>query len=183
MPKGGRKLGSREPLGPRFWEKVQKTDGCWNWTGCVSGPEGKYGGINILGKKQKAHRVSYELNVGPIPGGLCVLHKCDNPKCVRPDHLFLGTKKDNSQDCIKKGRRNFQTNPNFGDRFRGNNSFVAKLTDARVIELRDRHKRGESYRGLARTEGVHHKTVRMAVTGKTWGHVKSGAFHDYFGRI
>jgi hypothetical protein len=86
----------------RFWAKVDKTTDCWLWTG------GKhrqgYGQISIARKMALAHRVSYELEVGPIPPGMSVLHKCDVPGCVRPDHLFTGTQKDNMADCARKGR-------------------------------------------------------------------------------
>jgi hypothetical protein len=91
----------------RFWAKVQKGDGCWLWTGGKfrrgygafkrRGPDGRF-------QQQKAHRVSYEWLVGPVPDGLCVLHTCDNPPCVNPAHLFLGTNLDNSEDRRVKGR-------------------------------------------------------------------------------
>ena len=86
----------------RFWSFVSKSNKCWEWSGgiCSTGR-----GIFWLNNSTpKAHRVSWVLHYGVIPGKLCVLHKCDNGKCVRPDHLFLGTLKDNTQDMIKKGR-------------------------------------------------------------------------------
>ena len=86
----------------RFWQKVDKTDGCWEWTGCKK--RHGYGKFFADGKDCFAHRWSYEAHNGPIPPGLFVCHKCDNPRCVRPDHLFVGTAKDNTQDCLKKGR-------------------------------------------------------------------------------
>lgn len=95
----------RTPLEERFWLYVQKSDGCWNWTGGLSSK-----GYAILkgeggdGKRLQSSRVSWEIHNGPIPPGLFVCHRCDNPKCVRPDHLFLGTQTDNMQDCIRKGR-------------------------------------------------------------------------------
>ena len=89
----------------RFWSKVQKTDGCWLWTGSRnrtwaygrfrSGP----GRRSVL-----AHRFAWELVHGPIPGGLFVCHHCDNPSCVNPEHLFLGTHTDNMRDMVNKGR-------------------------------------------------------------------------------
>lgn len=93
-------------LADRFWLKVQKGSGCWLWTG---GKHGRgYGGLHCGGKVFRkylqAHRVSWELHHGPIPDGLWVLHKCDNPICVNPDHLFLGTRQDNMGDCAAKGR-------------------------------------------------------------------------------
>lgn len=91
----------------RFWDKVNKTDDCWNWTGAVI--NSGYGTffiakVNGVSRLKLAHRVAWELANGPIPEGLFVLHRCDNRRCVRPDHLFLGTAKDNTHDAMRKGR-------------------------------------------------------------------------------
>lgn len=89
----------------RFWAKVQKTDKCWLWTGFLS--KKGYGSIGLGGRGTKrvfAHRFSYELHKGAIPDGLVVMHSCDNPRCVNPDHLSVGTHKDNTQDMVVKGR-------------------------------------------------------------------------------
>lgn len=90
------------PLIDRFFKYIQETGGCWNW---MSGriPTG-YGYLTLRGKNVYAHRLSWTIFFGPIPEGLCVLHRCDNPSCVRPDHLFLGTLSDNSIDMWRKGR-------------------------------------------------------------------------------
>jgi hypothetical protein len=89
----------------RFWSKVKKTDNCWEWQACKN--EHGYGILNIgkrgLGKI-RAHRLSFIIHKGEIPESLLVCHRCDNPTCVNPEHLFLGTQKDNTQDMIKKGR-------------------------------------------------------------------------------
>ncbi len=87
----------------RFWTKVRKSDGCWEWTGSGNGIQG-YGQVRIAGKCIQAHRRSWEMEFGPIPDGLFVLHRCDNRPCVRPSHLFLGTLSDNMHDCSRKGR-------------------------------------------------------------------------------
>jgi hypothetical protein len=90
----------------RFWEKVRRVDGdgCWEWTAGVDGA-GYPQLFNAPGKKPlRAHRFSYEINVGPIPEGMYVCHNCDNPRCVRPDHLFIGTHQDNIRDAKEKGR-------------------------------------------------------------------------------
>lgn len=87
-------------LATRFWAKVEKGDGCWNWTAAnVRG----YGRISINNRMFRAHRVSYEMHRGPIPEGLEICHRCDNPRCVRPDHLFVGTRSDNIRDRVAKG--------------------------------------------------------------------------------
>lgn len=96
------------PVSERFWDKVDKSADCWLWTSAKNmdgygemlvgrGSNGRY-------KWERAHRMSYRLAIGPIPKGLWVLHRCDNPPCVRPDHLFLGTAADNAHDRDAKGR-------------------------------------------------------------------------------
>ncbi len=90
------------PMHQRFWRYVSKSNGCWDWSGCLA-PNG-YGRLQVDGKCKDAHRVSWELHNGQVPHGLHVLHRCDNRKCVRPDHLFLGTHRENMEDMKRKGR-------------------------------------------------------------------------------
>lgn len=95
----------------RFWKYVNKTEGCWFWTG---GLTKGYGQTNVP-KHTYAHRFSWQIHKGPIPAGQCVLHHCDTPRCVRPDHLFLGTDGDNTRDRIKKGRGHIRLITAFGE--------------------------------------------------------------------
>lgn len=94
-----------EEFAQYFWKRVDKSPhpkGCWLWTGSKN--RQGYGETMFRKRHLRANRVAYELANGPIPEGLMVLHSCDNPPCVNPDHLFLGTGTDNMQDCIRKGR-------------------------------------------------------------------------------
>jgi hypothetical protein len=96
------------PLAKRFWDKVKAGSGCWEWQGALQ-PNG-YGKIRGDDSHDYrhvgAHRVSWELHYGPIDVGRLVCHTCDNPRCVRPEHLFLGSPQDNQRDCVAKGRHN-----------------------------------------------------------------------------
>lgn len=90
-------------LKERFYSKVSVSDGCWEWIGSINGCG--YGSIKHQGKTLGSHRVSYELHKGEIPAGMHVMHKCDNPSCVNPDHLLIGTHADNMRDMYLKNRR------------------------------------------------------------------------------
>jgi len=122
-----------------FFSNVKTTDssGCWEWTGTkVCG----YGHFRSNGKTMRAHRVSWVIHNGEIPhrdsyNGMCVLHKCDNPACVNPEHLFLGTDKDNVRDMIAKGRNHFNKPPTL----RGEHNGIHKLTCEQVKEIRDKY--------------------------------------------
>lgn len=93
-------------IADRFWPRVQKSDGCWLWTGGNTAVG--YGKMWVKGRQQMAHRVGYELQVGPIPDGKLVLHRCDTPACVRGEHLFIGTPLENARDMLAKGRAYWQ---------------------------------------------------------------------------
>lgn len=148
-----------ENLRSRFEPKVlRSTDGgCWTWIG--AGATGKeYGIISFNRGTIKAHRASYMLNVGPIPPGMRVLHKCDNPACVNPDHLFLGTQADNMSDMWAKNRH-----PPTG--LRGERNPSAKLTVSSVRFIRSSNMSCDQ---LAMTLGVSVSTVRAAKNGVSW---------------
>jgi hypothetical protein len=153
--------------GDRFWNKVQRVgDGCWEWT--ATRDSDGYGRILVGSRSDgtrqnaRAHRVSYLLNCGSIPSGMEVLHKCDNPPCVRPDHLFLGTVDDNMKDMVAKKRAANQA---------GERNGFAKLTEDAVTAIRLAARDGESRGALARAYHVSESCIRAIVTNKRWAHV------------
>lgn len=155
------KARKRRPLSERFWEKVSRTRGCWLWKGAASS-YGHMGGGD--GRTLDAHRVAWELAHGPIPTGLWVLHRCDNPKCVNPSHLFLGTRSDNMRDAFEKGRGAIPRH--YGAEVKG-----AKLTDERVREIRLLACSGMSQSELARRFGVCQTNISRILKRKAWAHV------------
>ena len=126
----------------RFWNKVKKSDKCWLWKGSTNGNRAVF---TISGKTHPASRIAYLITKGPIPEGLQVCHHCDNGRCVNPDHLFLGTHKENTQDMINKGRHWVQS---------GDKHYKAKLTDVQISELRTEAASGIPRSELVRKYGV-----------------------------
>ncbi len=144
----------RAPLSETFWAKVQKTDGCWLWTAGTN----KHGYGKYL--QTSAHRASWEIHFGAIPSNLCVLHRCDNPPCVRPEHLFLGTDADNMTDRLAKGRYD-----------RGEDHPMALLTERCVKEIRSLYSSGaHTLMSLAIQYGVAQSTIHAVVKRKVWKH-------------
>lgn len=172
-----------EQTSHRFWSKVDKDGECWLWTASL-GTTG-YGQIGHRGKMVKAHRVAWELTNGPIPNGMYVCHQCDNPPCVRPDHLFLGSPAANTKDMVDKGRAGATLHPERvprGDRHgahthpekmaRGERHPNTHLTATDVIAIRARFANGEVQQAIADDYGVCRATVQNIAKRKAWGHVR-----------
>ena len=150
----------------RFWKKVNRAgpDDCWEWNAGKIGPG--YGIFFVSPDRPRvgAHVYSYELNIGRIPRGKCVLHECDNRGCVNPNHLFLGTKLDNMIDKIKKGRSN---------NIKGSQFPNAKITEDDVVEMRRLFNIGElNTVELGLKYGISSANVGLIVKYKAWKHVK-----------
>jgi hypothetical protein len=174
--------GNTTPLAMRFWPKVQKSDGCWLWTGARSG---EYGSVYVGGGTQHAHRAAYELTYGRVAAGVEVCHTCDTPLCVRPDHLFLGTHSENMQDMVSKGRHVAQAQREAlprGDQHytrrkphlvrRGEQAPTVKVTAGLVTEIRSRYQAGGiTQRALAAEYGVALSTICRIVKRDSWQHV------------
>lgn len=160
-------LSEIERLEERFWNKVcrESDSGCWIWTGPKD--EHGYGRFSIFRVPRKASRIAWNLKHGDIPEGVCVLHRCDNPSCVNPEHLFLGTRRDNSLDMATKKRHPWCR----GIVKRGEDHPNAILTDALITKIRDLRAGGHSQRGIARAVGVSHTTIRRILSGESWRHV------------
>lgn len=149
----------------RLWSKICLGDGgpgCWEWTGAKS--DG-YGSLRVSSGGTSAalyaHRLAYEWLRGLIPDGLCVLHHCDNPSCCNPDHLFLGTRTENSADMARKNRSTF-----------GERNPQARLTEKDIREILRRHSAGESQAGLGREFGVSGSHINGIVHRRFWKHVR-----------
>lgn len=167
----------------RFWSKVNTTAECWTWHGArnIQG----YGQFSVEGRMRLAHRVSEEMARGALPSGLCVLHHCDNPPCVRPDHLFRGTRADNMRDMVAKGRYYGWTTPDrvpHGDNHysrrspeamsRGEHHYGAKLTEADVQSIRLRYaKGGITQKTLAAEYGVGRVAILKVIHRYNWKHI------------
>jgi hypothetical protein len=169
----------------RFWAKVDKRgpDECWPW---AAGRNAKgYGYFHIGGERARsvversAHRASWVLARGPIPDGLYVLHRCDNPPCVNPAHLFLGTHLDNIQDMKAKGRaaRGERSAARLHPerRARGEKASGAKITEAQVRAIRREHAAGATARAIAPRYGLHETSVGQIVRRQSWAHVEDDA--------
>ncbi len=147
-------------LRERFNAKVDRTstpEGCWNWTGALQHGYGEirreYPDVGIA----RATHVAWAFEHGPVPIGIILCHRCDNPRCVRVEHLFLGTAADNSADAVAKGRTN-----------QGMEHHSHKLEPWMIIEIRRRYAHGEGATALGREFGVRHPSILDIVNHKTW---------------
>ncbi len=166
-------MGVRKPP-EAFWDRATPAPcprpglgDCLTWTGSIR-KGGAYGQVWWHGRMHGAHRIAWTLAKGPIPAALWVLHSCDNPPCVNPDHLWLGTASDNALDRSKKGRngRGF-TRPGLV----GSAHPHAKMTEAKVVDLRARRSAGENRLAVADAFGIAPVTVDAIYSGRLWKHV------------
>jgi len=158
-----RKTGTLSEESEIFWSRVHKGRTCWEWQ--AGRTSAGYGLIYFQGSRQLAHRVAWQLEYGPIPEGRCVCHHCDNPRCVRPDHLFVGTHKDNMNDMHHKGRA--------GDhrwwRQPGRRHHKAKITQQQASEIRLLYATTDkTQRQLASQYGVSQAAIWHVLHGKSW---------------
>ena len=163
----------------RFWKKVDKSGGpnaCWFWTAFRN--KLGYGMFNAWGRTHGAHRVAWRLTFGPIPDGMLVCHSCDNPSCVNPSHLWLGTNADNVRDAARKGRmasgddQYFRKHPELGPHCKGERNGRSKLTDLEVLEIRRIHaETGATCVSLAHTYSVSAVAISQIVRRVHWKHL------------
>ena len=156
-----------KPTAERLFSWVTKTDTCWLWIGRRN--NNGYGliGMRVTSMKWRtdlAHRVSWSIVNGPIPAKMCILHRCDTPLCVRPDHLFLGTQQENLADMRLKGRARYGVSL-------GESHPRAKLKETDVIIIRQRASAGESGASIARSFNMDQYTIRDVINRSHWKHV------------
>lgn len=151
----------------RFWEKVQKTDTCWIWTGgTFKFGHGRFW-VKALNNGHYTHRIAFFLKYGHLPKPpQCILHNCpggDNPRCVNPDHLWIGTRADNNQDKASKGR---------AWSHQGEDNKCAILTEKQVLEIKEKYATGAfTQTELGKLYGVSQSNVYLIVSGKNWAHL------------
>lgn len=149
----------------RFWNKVEKGtgDACWNWIGAHNSKG--YGTVQVYGRSYYVHRFAYELLKGPIPEGKVVMHSCDNPSCVNPKHLVMGTQLDNMRDKVAKGRHRA---PGPGHPLAREQNPAAQLSARQVASIRKKQKAGKSYRQLAEEFRVSKSQIARIINNQAW---------------
>lgn len=147
----------------RFWAKVNKSspNECWEWQGARN-TDG-YGRYSVSSKILSSHRIAYTLEYGSTPAEMLVCHKCDNPPCCNPNHLFLGTYMDNNSDCSLKGR--YQSRP------KGSGNYAAKLNERNIIDIRRVASEGLAQRKIASLYNVSPSLISRILSGEDWKHV------------
>jgi hypothetical protein len=146
----------------RIFQRIRVTETeCWEYTRGIG--SGGYGIVSVNDKAIGAHKLAYLLRRGPVPKGMCVLHECDNRKCINPDHLFLGTKGVNNRDRKQKGRN---------DDRRGRKNYMVKLTENQVHEIRNLASgSGLSQREIGKRFGICQQQVCEIARRKAWVHL------------
>jgi HNH endonuclease len=164
----------------RFEKRVSKGESCWLWAGATNTRYGVLPMRKADGIKwglEYAHRLSWEFENGPVPSGLFVCHHCDVPLCVRPDHLFLGTTKENGQDMARKKRDGRRNHPEkYIGKARGERNARSKLTEEMVHTIRRRLIAGERGDYIANDLGIHRARVTEVKIGKAWGWLNTPGF-------
>jgi hypothetical protein len=151
-----------------FWGKVKKIEGaCWEWQGWRD--KDGYGRISVKDRPMRTHRFAYELSKGPIPEGMCVCHSCDNPPCCNPNHFWLGTSPQNTEDSKNKGRKKLLA-------VRGEDHHFAFLSNDDVLKLRLLRSRGWRVTDLAEIFCMSKQMVSDATLGKKWSHLQTFPF-------
>ena len=147
-----------------FWTHIRRTDTCWIWTGLKN--EKGYGVVGQYGKRWRAHRLMWTIHFNcQIPPGLQVLHSCDNPSCVNPDHLFLGTNLHNRQDMVAKQRQ-----------AKGEKVVGSKLVTDQIVRIRSIWNDSQMTQSqIAALFNVHQSTISLIVRTKRWQHVTATA--------
>ena len=164
MPKG---VYQRPAIKDRFWAKVHKTEGCWEWTGARFQHGLPYGMFQMNGRPHLAHRVAWELTFDKPEAN--VLHHCDNPPCVKPEHLFEGTLADNSADMVAKGRQ--RPGNTVRTAVRGETHGRARLTEQQVREIRNKRADGVPVKQITEEYGIARSTVWFITSKRRWAHV------------
>lgn len=146
----------------QFWAKVTTTEGCWEWSGALSH------GYGVFAGGHGAHRLSYSMAYGEIPGGLDVCHRCDNPKCVRPSHLFLGTQLENTTDAVNKGRMAYGTRNAWFTQPEAMRRRKTRrtLTQAEVEDVRLRLNAGQSQQQIAVAYDCTRSAISLIANGR-----------------